>query len=370
LGYYPFGAGRMGMPTWYNLWRVLFKYEHSCPHSEEFCSNKEISAWINGTMKSLYPFLWHAASDQTEASKPESEKASRDEEDASGKKVKPKYMPSILDEWPLPQGDYAKLLQVPGLDHEALIQLQSWAGDTVEWADRFVGAQNELYNIATERSDRDGSGPAHEVLNARVLIACHDGDVEYLENLCNHLQAGVNHHVHKQSYCWNKKTSTCRFNRPQKCRSAGSIVRERKSGKRTQLWVYDHKRQDPWTNGVSPLVSLFKRSNTDFRVFVCDEAGARYALKYVTKGGDMSKKGMDAIDHLTRKNDCSMPMKSICRSAAVKAGTRDIGSCESAMLIDSSIKFFKQHYKQCLEHNDCGCAVDEVKCNCIAKQDY
>jgi hypothetical protein len=57
LGYYPFGAGRMGMPTWHNLWRVLFKYEHSCPHSEEFCSNKEISAWINGTMKSLYPFL-------------------------------------------------------------------------------------------------------------------------------------------------------------------------------------------------------------------------------------------------------------------------------------------------------------------------
>ena len=128
------------MPTWHNLWRVLFKYEHSCPHSEEFCSNKEISAWINGTMKSLYPFLWHAASDQTEASKPESEKASRDEEDASGKKVKPKYMPSILDEWPLPQGDYVTLLQVSGLDHKALFQLQSWAGDTVEWDDRFVGA--------------------------------------------------------------------------------------------------------------------------------------------------------------------------------------------------------------------------------------
>jgi hypothetical protein len=206
-----------------------------------------MSAWINGTMKDLYPFLWHEASDQTEASKLESEKESRDEEDAAGKKVKQKYMPSILDEWYLPQGDYAKLLQVLGLNHEALSQLQGWASDTVEWADRFVGAQNKLYNIATERSDRDGSGPAHEVLIARVLIACCDGHVE-LENLCSHLQAGVNHYVHKQSYCWNKKTSTCWFNRPQKCRPAGSILRERKSGKRVQLWVYDQKRQDPWTN--------------------------------------------------------------------------------------------------------------------------
>ena len=120
LGYYPFGAGRMGMLTWHNLWRVLFQYEHSCPHSDELCSNKEMSVWINGTMKSLYPFLWHEASDQTEASKPESKKESRDSEDAAGKKVKQKYMPSILDEWPLPQGDYVKLLQVPGLDHEAL----------------------------------------------------------------------------------------------------------------------------------------------------------------------------------------------------------------------------------------------------------
>ena len=53
----------------------------------------------------------------------------------AGKKVKKKYMPSILDEWPLPQGDYVKLLQVPGLDHEALFQLQSWASGTVIWAD-------------------------------------------------------------------------------------------------------------------------------------------------------------------------------------------------------------------------------------------
>ena len=82
---------------------------------------------------------------------------------------------------------------------------------------------------------------------------------------------------------------------------------------------------------------------------MCDEAGAHYALKYVTKGGDMSKKGMGAIDHLTRKNDCSMPMKSICRSAAVKANTRDIGPCESAMLIDSSIKFLKNTINNALK---------------------
>ena len=74
-------------------------------------------------MKDLYPFLWHEASDQTEASKPESEKESRDAEDAAGKKVKQKYMPSILDEWPLPQGDYVKLLQVLGLKHKYLSHL-------------------------------------------------------------------------------------------------------------------------------------------------------------------------------------------------------------------------------------------------------